>query len=102
MLLSEFLGPKMTAWFVWLERELGILPRRNFRVGDSRTEETKTISFDLDLELVQLVLPLKQEQTLFNDLRQGPFKGNKKDLCIKEGVPLYSEIIVGKERVVQW
>ncbi len=36
----------------------------------------------------------EQEQTLFNDLRQGPFKGNKKDPYIKEGVPLHFEIIV--------
>ena len=42
----------------------------------------------------------KQEQTLFNDLRQGPCKG-KKDLCIKEGVPLHFKIIVRKERVDQ-
>ncbi len=37
----------------------------------------------------------KQEQTLFNDLRQGPCKwNNKKNLCIKEGVPLNFEILV--------
>ncbi len=42
----------------------------------------------------------EQEQTLFNDLRQGPCKG-KKDLCIKEGVPLHFKIIVRKERVDQ-
>ncbi len=36
----------------------------------------------------------EQEQTLFNDLRQGPCKGNKKDLCVKEGVPLHFKIIV--------
>ncbi len=44
---------------------------------------------------------IEQEQTLFNDLRQGPFKGNKKDPYIKEGVPLHFEITVRKERVGQ-
>ncbi len=34
-------------------------------------------------------------------LKRDPPKPEQKDLCIKEGVPLHSEIIVRKERVVQ-